>query len=340
MKKFYGSLLGLAISFYSFGGNVAAADLRFRCLSGMQYEFTVTSVTLGQPLPTDTTWLDFGDSSPMYFLQSPVSVQLSDTSYYSNQWTFLHNYIIAGNYSLLATFPDRIAGIMNIPNSGSEPLILAGEIVVDPIIGCNSSPYSTDPELIKTAILAQGNSWNISSLDPDGDSIAHFFIPCNVPGYTFPDNTSSFYIDPVTGQYEWNVPSQPGRFNAAIKTEQWFRMPNGSSILIGYVTREIQINAVQATGIHEPAVPLFSLYPNPATFGEPITVHPISGICFLAEPRAQLVNSLGQIVWEERGLPGNTFSTLLPVLPEGIYLYRLGNENEWLYSELLVIRKP
>ncbi len=339
MKKVYSFLLGLVVSVDAFGGNVAAADVSFRCLSGMQYEFTVTSVTLGQPLSSDTISFDFGDGSPVYYLQAPVSVQLSDTSYYQNQWTFLHNYTGAGNYGLLATFPGHAPGIVNIPNSATAPFTLEGEIIADPVIGCNSSPYSTDPELIKTAILAQGNSWNISSLDPDGDSIAHFFIPCNVPGYTFPDNSSSFYIDPVTGQYEWNVPSQPGRFNVVIKTEQWFHMPNGFSILTGYVTREIQINVVPPTGIHETAVPLFSLYPNPATFDEPITVSVIS---FMGSPRAQLVNGLGQVVWkwEWNGLQANTFSAQLPLLPEGVYLYMLGNENEWIHSELLVIRKP
>jgi hypothetical protein len=62
---------------------------------------------------------------------------------------------------------------------------------------------------------------NPGAYDIDGDSLSYRLISCkgekglDIPGYTFPQASNSFSMNPVTGDLLWDSPVQQGEYNVA-----------------------------------------------------------------------------------------------------------------------------
>ena len=67
-------------------------------------------------------------------------------------------------------------------------------------------------------------------------------MPCkgaegqDIPGYTYPQASSFFDIDPLTGLLQWEDPVLQGEYNVAILVEEWRH-----GVKIGSVIRDMQI---------------------------------------------------------------------------------------------------
>lgn len=210
--------------------------------------------------------LDFGDGTqphnPPQIENSPVPGFGPEYGYVSYSKT--HNYS-AGTYIISYFEHNRNADIHNMSNSVETPFYIQTMIKIDPFLGCDNSPLLLVPPIDKAC---SGAAWyhNPGAYDPDGDSLSfEMTVPLQDKGrpvgaYSDPnskpfydmagidyatanenqDSTPSFSIDSRTGTVLWDAPGAVGLYNIAFKIIEWRKL-DGTWIMLGYVTRDMQI---------------------------------------------------------------------------------------------------
>lgn len=319
---------------------LTGAEISAQCLSSLNYQFTARLWSFGQAAGTDSVLFDFGDGIQTWVPVSSASStsQIGNGPYFYTVLQNQHAYSVSsppGGYEITVVTGNRIAGIGNIANSANTVMRLKMNLVVDPLIGCNSLPVSVNLSLKDTVYISQNNQFNIAVADNDGDSLDFSFLPCDDAvssiNYTFP---SGLVIDPVTGNYSWNSASQPGLYNILIKTENWFRFPNGNYISAGYSVREIQIYVTPLLGIHDDPENFISFFPNPAQPGMPVNLSiPMSG-----NASVRLLSVNGQCIWQENRYYANTDRLIIPDLPDALYFLEFRSESGQTITSKVLIR--
>jgi len=240
---------------------------RLSCTS-LTFRITITVYTnTGSDIKFGEGLLDFGDGSDPHVtpiventLRPDLGPEVATVSYSIN-----HTYSGPRKYTISYLEPNRNAGILNMVNSVETRFYLETVINIDPFLGCSNSPLLLVPPIDKACT---GAAWfhNPGAFDPDGDSISfEFAIPKKekgqfVNGYRDP-NAQEFYsisginyatanekqngpptftIDSKTGTIVWDAPGTPGEYNIAFLIKEW-RKIQGAWILLGYVTRDMQI---------------------------------------------------------------------------------------------------
>ena len=193
-----------------------AAEITYAWLGGNSYEFTLTCYTY-TPSPAglqrDSLYLDFGDGSGDY-IPRVVLHDLGD-NYTLNVYKATHNYASAGTYVVSMEDANRNYGVVNVPNSVMVPMYIETELVVNPFLGYNNSVQLLNAPVDKGCV---GKLYlhNPSAYDPDGDSLSYRLLPCkgtggaDIPGFTYPQASSTFDIDPLTGELHWENPVLQG----------------------------------------------------------------------------------------------------------------------------------
>lgn len=219
-----------------------AAEITYRWLSGLTYEVTITMYTY-TPSPADdvrvTLPISWGDNSvsdiPRIVFQS-----LPD-NYTLNVYQMNHTFPASGTYTISVEDPNRNFGVVNIPNSVNVPIYVESTLVINPFLGVNNSVQLLNPP-IDQGCVGKLFIHNPSAFDPDGDSLSYRLVACRgasglaIPGYTFPNASISFEMNPVTGDLIWESPVIQGEFNIAFVIDEW---RNG--VKIGSVMRDMQI---------------------------------------------------------------------------------------------------
>lgn len=219
-----------------------AAEITYQWQGGNTYEFTLTCYTYTPSLAgvqRDSLLMQWGDGFAEY-VPRVVYQNLGD-DYTLNVYRALHTFSSSGTYVVSMEDPDRNYGVVNVPNSVGVPMYIETELVISPYLGFNSSVQLLNAPVDKGCV-GKPFYHNPSAYDPDGDSLSYRLVPCkgtngeDIPGYSYPQASSLFDIDPVTGVLQWENPVLQGEYNVAIKVEEW---RNG--VLIGAVTRDMQI---------------------------------------------------------------------------------------------------
>ncbi len=251
-----------------------------RCTGGLKYEATISTYTNTDPAQTPPDRCEliiyWGDNTSSIVNRSnnPVingtcwpagqGTDLTTQGYpFTNQNFYIgtHIYPGAGDYHLHIIDPNRVFGIVNIPNSGNVPFYLETEITIDPTIGCNSTPYLTTIPLDKACV---GHCYyhNPGAVDPDGDSLSYHIGPCldtmgnPMVGYldaNFQGGTLS--IDALTGDLSWCSPTQFGKYNLCIYIDEWTLLADGHHHKIGMVIRDMSIDVVAICNNNNPILP-------------------------------------------------------------------------------------
>ncbi len=225
-----------------FATHQRAAEITYLWIEGLTYEVTITMYTY-TPSPADDSrntlpifWGDnTGDEIPRIVFQD-----LPD-NYTLNVYRMRHTFPASGTYTIAVEDPNRNFGVVNIPNSVNVPMFVQSELVINPFLGVNNSVQLLNPP-IDQGCVGKTFIHNPSAFDPDGDSLSYRLVRCkgaggfDIPGYTFPQASVAFQIDPVTGDMIWETPVLQGEYNVAFIVEEW---RNG--IKIGSVTRDMQI---------------------------------------------------------------------------------------------------
>ena len=230
-----------------------AAEITYRHVTGLTYEFTVTMYTrTSSPADNDRFFMPiyWGDNSadeiPRIYFEPIPDIDDISLNIYKGEHTFPG----PSTYLVSVEDPNRNYGVLNIPNSVNVPMYVETSLVINPFLG-----YNTSVELLNSPIdqgcVGKTYSHNAGAYDPDGDSLSYELVVCkgaggyNIPGYTMPMASDFFSINPVTGDIIWETPVLQGEYNIAFVIQEW-RFGNK----ISSVRRDMQINIVACD--HDP----------------------------------------------------------------------------------------
>ena len=219
-----------------------AAEITYTWLGGNAYEFTLTCYTY-TPSPAglqrDSLLVQWGDGEEEYIPR--VVLQNLGDDYTLNVYKQIHNYSSSGTYTISMEDANRNYGVVNVPNSVMVPMYIETELVINPFLGYNNSVQLLNAPIDKGCV---GKLYlhNPSAYDPDGDSLSYRLLPCkgtnglDIPGFSYPQASQSFEIEPITGELRWENPMLQGEYNVAFSIEEWRH-----GVKIGSVIRDMQI---------------------------------------------------------------------------------------------------
>ncbi len=237
-----------------------AGEISYRHLSGLTYEFTITTYTKASSVDADRDDLQifWGDGTTSILPRTTEIILENDIKF--NQYTGVHTYSGPFKYVVYVIDPNRVESILNMQNSINVPFYLEDTLnIIDPTIyGTNSSPVLLNPP-IDFGNVNEIFVHNPNAYDPDGDSLSYRLIPpkqsvgFDVPGYVSPDRINPgpdnvLSINPQTGELRWETPKRQGIYNIAILVTEY---RNG--VMIGTVMRDLQI-IIQAARNQPPVI--------------------------------------------------------------------------------------
>lgn len=216
-----------------------AAEITYKHVSGLTYEFTLTMYTYTPSLADDqrdSLLMTWGDGSSSYIHRQVFNNLGND--YTLNIYKQNHTFSSVGAYTISVEDANRNYGVVNIPQSGNIAMYVETELIINPFLGNNSSPQLLNPP-IDQACVNRLFVHNPVATDPDGDSLVFNLIACrgdngyNIPGYTLPANLT---MDASTGDIVWDFPTVQGEYNIAFLIEEY-----RFGTKIGSVMRDMQI---------------------------------------------------------------------------------------------------
>lgn len=242
--------------FVSFATHNRAGEITYKQLSALQYEFTLTTftdVSNAGNADRPTAIMFFGDGTQDE--RPRVEKDLVGPFIQRNIYKFVHTFPGYSTYTISYQDPNRNNNVQNMLNSINTPFYVESELVINPFIGFNNSPVLLlDP--IDFGGLNKLFVHNPNAYDVDGDSLSFKLVPCkqdvgeDVFGFKIPNAangfaSSTFEINPVTGQLVWENPIKLGLYNIAIMVEEWrYIAKNKKYIRIGYIVRDMQVEIV------------------------------------------------------------------------------------------------
>ena len=218
-----------------------AAEITYTWLGGNAYEFTLTTYNVPNAAweQRDSLFMRWGDGGEEYIPR--IHYESIGTDFVLNIYKAVHNYSSSGTYTISMEDANRNFGVINVPNSVMVPMHIETELVINPFLGYNNSVQLLNPP-VDQGCVGKLYLHNPSAYDPDGDSLSYRLVYCKgtdgmeVPGYTYPQASHSFGIDPVTGDLRWDAPVVQGEYNVAFMVEEWRH-----GVKIGSVVRDMQI---------------------------------------------------------------------------------------------------
>ena len=242
MRKLFFFVLLLMTSLAAWATHQRAAEITYEWRGGNVYEFTMTCYTYtpsAAGVQRDSLLVMWGDGFGDYMPR--VVYQELGNDYTLNVYRMLHAFSSSGTYVISMEDPDRNYGVVNVPNSVSVPMYIESELVINPFLGYNNSVQLLNAPVDKGCV-GKPYYHSPSAYDPDGDSLSYRLVPCkgtngeDIPGYTYPQSSSLFEIDPVSGVLSWENPMLQGEYNVAILVEEWRH-----GVKVGSVIRDMQI---------------------------------------------------------------------------------------------------
>jgi gliding motility-associated-like protein len=235
----------------TFATHQRAAEITYKHIEGLTYEFTIIMFTRTSSPADDTRTvmpIIWGDGTSDEIPRIDFYDIGDDISF--NRYVGRHTFPAPGSYVISVEDPNRNNGVVNIPNSVNVPMYIESYLVINPFLGYNNSVQLLNPP-IDAGCVGKTFIHNPAAYDPDGDSLSYKLVICkgaggqDIPGYTFPLASRFFKIDSVSGDMIWKNPVLQGEYNVAFVVSEW-----RAGTLIGYVRRDMQINIV--TCDHDP----------------------------------------------------------------------------------------
>jgi len=238
----------LSLALIGYSTHNRAGYIQYSVVQGtncLTYNFTVVTYTrTSSPANAsrDTLPISWGDntsSTVQRIVQQPVGLNYPDVSY--NVYTGSHTFPGPATYIISLLDPNRNDGVLNIPNSVNVPFFIETTLTISPYTGCDNSPVIMNPPIDQGEVHVPF-FYTPNAYDPDGDSLSYVLVPCrgaggqNILGYTYPNASNTFNLNPITGLLTWDSPEAVGQYNVAMLIEEWRH-----GINIGHVTLDLQI---------------------------------------------------------------------------------------------------
>lgn len=254
-----------------------------------------------------------------------------------NVYSTTHNYAGPGTYYISMEDPNRSSGLCNVTNSENTSFYLEAKLVINSFFGNNSGPvYNEVAEICNQANVI--NYYNPLAVDADGDSLHYQLITPMANGgyllgYYFPNATTSFSIDNVTGIVTWDMPQWLCEYVFAIRIYEW-RNIGGTYYLIGESMQEVHSTVMAFVGVSENNTSTsVSVFPNPSNGLINFNIEsPLQD----QEYQLTISNALGQTI-KTMVINGNSAVINENELSGGIYFYSLTTKNQLLNQGKFVI---
>ena len=244
------TLIYLIVLFSSYQATAThnrAGEITYRQLGALTFEITLVTFT-------DPTTLAHQQRTELYFAFSDntqdtfprISETLVGVNISRNEYVGTHTFPSIGTYIISVEDPNRNAGVINIPNSVDVSFYLESILLINPLVGNNSSPILLNSPIDK-GVVGIPFIHNPSAYDVDGDSLSYSLITCkgengnDIIGYQFPDASNNLSID-ASGNLLWDSPKMVGEYNITILIEEW---RNG--VKVGSIIRDMQITVAPNT---------------------------------------------------------------------------------------------
>ena len=242
MRKLFSLVVFLLLAIPLWATHQRAAEIIYENKGGNAYEFTLITYNVPNEAwnQRDSLLIKWGDGFQSYVPR--IGYQDVGNSTVRSVYRAMHTYSSAGSYTISMEDANRNNGVVNIANSVNVPMYIESELVISPFLGNgNNSVQLLNPPLDQGCV-GRPFYHNPAAYDPDGDSLSYRLVPCkgaygqDVPGYTYPNASSLFDIDPITGLLSWENPVLQGEYNIAILIEEWRQ-----GVKVGSVIRDMQI---------------------------------------------------------------------------------------------------
>ena len=234
---------GVLLSINTKATHISGGHISYREIEANTYEFTFTGYRDVEGVLFGNGVFDFGDGTSFGGPDGDVipweNPLATENGYEIWSFTVIHSYSSLGTYFVSYVEEFRNADIQNIEGSVSTSFYVEASLVIDPLLGPNSSPVFSVPNF--RGQVGQDYLASFDASDPDGDSLAYRwvvpkqFAELDVSSYRLP-NDPSFYsespgrfgVSSRTGNLVWEtdfldiIPAREGReFSVAIMVEQW-----------------------------------------------------------------------------------------------------------------------
>ena len=167
-KELITLLFSLYFVFSSYATHQRAAEITYRHIEGLTFEFTITMFTRTSSPADDTRtympifWGDDSGSEIPRIEWYPIP-GVVDISY--NLYKGTHTFPAPGAYVISVEDPNRNGGVVNIPNSINVPMYTESTIIINPFLGINNSVQLLNPP-IDQGCVGQTFIHNPAAYDP------------------------------------------------------------------------------------------------------------------------------------------------------------------------------
>jgi len=244
-----------------------AGEITYEQIDDLTIRATITTYTKASSDPADRDTLEicWGDGTCEWLSRSN-GVDMDNDGYLDgvelgndikrNQYISTHTYPGPSHYVISMQDPNRNAGILNVNYPNSEGVEFFIQTTVT-FLSVQFQGYNNSPELLQPPIdfgcVGERFIHNPNAFEKDGDSLSyHLITPLrdvnqNVPNYIFPNLIdqgleNNIFLDPVTGDFIWDSPQQPGEYNIAMRIVEY-----RSGQAIDTLIRDMQINIAECT---------------------------------------------------------------------------------------------
>ena len=267
MKRIFTIIIYFLSISFAWATHNRAGEITYRQISDLTYEVTITTYTYAPSLADRCDLeIQWGDGQTSILPRTngnpgfnPNGQQcdhlgvLVGTDIKMNKYIGRHTYAAPSTYIIALEDPNRNSGVVNIPNSVNIPFYIETVLVINPFLGPVNSPVLLNPP-IDNACVGKPFVHNPGAYDADGDSLAYKLIICkgqsgqDIPGYSYPQTSKTFSLNPITGDLLWDSPVLQGEYNVAILITAWRH-----GIMVSSIIRDMQIT-VAACDNHPPVI--------------------------------------------------------------------------------------
>lgn len=237
MKKFGILIILIYSSTFIFADPPTSIYIRASQVNCQAFEYNIELIYVS---PNGSDWLLLG--FPLYYGDGTYDeIDFSDfenvsiNSWYSrSRYLKKHSYPGPGVYTISLRIFNRINDINNMANSVNTPLYVETTIIIDPFLGCNSTPELENLPFGEN-LTSKKYFFDMSFIDAEKDSLSFQFTrPMQdanneVIDYWLPEEKqtsgvrriSKISLDPYNAALLWNSKELGGMFNIAVKVNEW-----------------------------------------------------------------------------------------------------------------------
>ena len=189
------------------------------------------------------------------------------------------------------------------------------------------------PNRLLTEVIIENGvvRFDASCIDPDGSTLYYYLRDNISPNYKLPQGTHPPTIDSITGEFEWDRPTIPGKYLIIIDVQEHSNLSGMKRYLILDIKEE---DIVPLPTTEKERLP-FTISPNPTT--QKITID-IPEQLPVNRAELKLYNTLGHCVFEKQIVQFGTVEIDVAGWPSGVYVATLEAGGQ-VWTEKVVVRR-